>query len=108
MVERFDAWIGLRAVWTDETTRGIEAKRPERFFNPEQWPDTLTLELVPPRVRATKIDEDRVWLKQEIGAIESDCANERRRKGTRALGIPYVLSRGPGDFPKKHEAKRVY
>src|SRR5690606_33543001 len=62
LVERVDEWIGLRAIWTDQKTRHIRAKRPERFFDSERWPDEVTLELTAPQDRISKVEEDRTFI----------------------------------------------
>ena len=107
LVEHVEEWIGLRAIWTDKKTRHIHVKRPERFFDSERWPETMALELTPPRDRISKIEEDRALIAEELANIEKESTAARARQGKAVFGILHVLSRGPGDFPKKHEARRI-
>jgi hypothetical protein len=101
LVERAEEWTGVSS-YALEYGQPIFATRPG-FFH-DSMPEQVEIRLVRPRVMLELSDEDlRRHIRQRVRAVEAELAAERRKSGTRVLGMRRVRAQSIHDNPQRRE-----
>jgi putative transposase len=108
IVSRADQWPGATSLRANLDGRGLEARRPHRFFRKDgKLPERLTLSCVrPPGLERLTPAAWRTLLDDQIRVVEEAATKERHRQGIEVLGRAQVLRQRPTDRPGSAEPRR--
>jgi hypothetical protein len=94
-VESSKSWPGLIVHAHEVGLKEFTAKRPTQYFDPESWPESITLKLTMPELVGVSDEEIRDAIAQEAERLESEARYKAHAEGKHFQGARKAKSISP-------------